>query len=95
MGDFGEPWTIRDGQGYAVVDDRGRNIVSLSGRNRDRHGRIVACVNAMVGLDPVKVRELIDELAGAGCCGGTKHMMEVPCGECRSCRARACREDAG
>ena len=93
MGDFGEPWTIRDGQGYAVVDDRGRNIVSLSGRNRDRHGRIVACVNAMVGLDPVKVRELIDELANQTC--GDYKRISGDCGVCRPCRAQTCREDAG
>lgn len=94
MGDFGEPWTIRDGQGYAVVDDRGRNIVSLSGRNRDRHGRIVACVNAMAGLDPVKVRELIDEAAREGCTWELCRELDIN-ERCFACRARACREDAG
>ena len=30
--------------------------------DKDKADRIVACVNAMAGLDPVKVRDLVDAL---------------------------------
>lgn len=90
MLDYREPWEIGyDTTEFASVDDRDGCSV-LDPASSDDAKRIVACVNAMAGLDPVNVRAFMDVFIHTECID----LFDKPCGDCWTCRARACREDA-
>lgn len=100
--DYGEPWRFEQlNRIDAGIVDRDGNPTDLFGErcegalypdDKDA-ARAVACVNAMAGLDPEKVRRLVKELVTLECQSyevGPGPMGGMGCGLCAPCNARAC-----
>ena len=65
-GEYGEPW--RSGPGLALLNSAGKEILIYT--NPHLYDRVVSCVNALDGRDPVKFMGQVRELAKAAYSAG-------------------------
>ena len=98
MSRYGEPWKTERINHVSCSECEHIDLILSDGmivcwEGSLRTGeRAVACVNAMEGLDPKKVREVIDWLDGeeqvCGC-----QMLDDSEKPCLACRIKACKEE--
>lgn len=93
MSKYGEPWKIvqSNNTAHGYVGSTKGSVADFSSADEAR--RAVECVNAMTRLDPVKVREYLEDAASRRCMNvgfRIQQLMGAECGKCLTCRARAC-----
>lgn len=83
MSDFGEPWKF---------DEKTRTVKTTSGHGPEDRAqqsrRAVACVNALVGMNPDNLRPLLAALEVESACHREKRRISGPC-PCDLCVALA------
>lgn len=77
-GKYGEPWTATD-DGQSAITATGANLLRLEPTSRRKCiVRAVACVNAIAGLNPAAIPELIaaaDQMLNEGGWEGVQHRL--------------------
>lgn len=91
MSKYGEPW-INSPWGHVFSEsDRAYHLAAFC-EDRTRQ-RAVECVNSVSGLDPVKVRQLLDSAIDEGCTWELCKEQDRVEDRCFVCRTLACREE--